>query len=187
MLPHYTRFADAVSRLRAASSSLSAFTITLKEDKHFLALRNKARSELQTLYNVIRNHFNMPEIPVYLPARKKIMVRGRAFTHVGMPREIRIYPIHGPAMIQYDCWKPQHILIDSPDSVLETIIHESGHILEAHRYSIMGHEHNFVSAYCEIESCLVKIGVVKTIDSSLLRFSGCPDDSYAATLFGRCA
>jgi hypothetical protein len=101
-----------------------------------------------------------------------------------MPREIRIYPIHGPATKNYARWQPRDVIINTAESVLETIIHESAHILEAHRHGVMAHEQAFVTAYCDIEATLVAAGVCQSIGPEH-RFSGCPAGSYAAMQFGR--
>jgi hypothetical protein len=184
VLLEYTKYAIAVAQLRSAVSSLSAFTISLKEDKQLVELRNKARAELQGVYDLVRFRFEMPAIPVYLPVRKKIMVRGQAHALGSMPQEIRIYSIHGPVTKVYALWQPQDIIIDPQDSVLETIVHECAHILEVHRHGVMGHEHNFVLAYCDIEMTLIAERACRSL-GSLYRFSGCPAGSYAATQFGR--
>jgi hypothetical protein len=184
VLLEYTKYASAVAQLRSAVSSLSAFTISLKEDKQLIELRNKARSELQGIYDLVRFRFEMPAIPVYLPVRKKIMVRGQAHALGSMPQEIRIYSIHGPATKVYALWQPQDIIIDPQDSVLETVVHECAHVLEIHRHGVMGHECDFVSAYCDIEMSLIAARVCRHL-SSLYRYSGCPAGSYAARQFGR--
>ncbi len=168
----------------ATATSLSDFTATLKEDRRLTEFRNKARVELQKLYDVVRVRFGLPAIPVYLPVRKKITIRGQAHALNGMPREIRVYTIHGPAGKPYVYWQPCDLLIDSAECVLETVIHECAHILEAHRHAIMGHEQAFVSAYCEIEAWFIAVGVCQAIDPAY-RFSGCPAGSYAAMQFGR--
>lgn len=184
MLPHYSSYAREVAKARGAAASLSDFNVTLKEDRRLTEFRNKARAELQSLYDIVRVRFDLPAIPVYLPVRKKITVRGKAHALSGMPREIRVYPIHGPAAKPYVYWQPCDILIDPAECVLETLIHECAHILEAHRNGVMGHEQGFVSAYCEIEAWLIAAGVCQAVDPTY-RFSGCPPGSYAATQFGR--
>jgi hypothetical protein len=50
----------------------------------------------------------------------------------------------------------------------------------------MGHEHNFVRAYCDIERLFLAIGVMDAVDPSQ-RFSGCPAGSYAAAQHRRLA
>jgi hypothetical protein len=184
LLPHYASYAAAVSRARSTAASLTTFTTAIKDDRLFTELRNRARAELQGLYELARIRYGMPAIPVYLPARKKIMVRGRAHSLGGMPQEIRVYPIHGPASKEYAYWRPSDILIDPPEEVLETIIHEYAHILEAHRHGVMGHEQAFVAAYCDIEQSLVAAGACPA-SGPAYRFSGCPAGSYGAMQFGR--
>jgi hypothetical protein len=173
-----------VERLRAAPISRASFSDRLRSDRRLVRRRNRAREELQGLYNVARSHFGMPHIRVYLPVRKKISVLGEARSHAGNPGEIRVYPIHGLSDTAYSHWQPRDLRIDSPACVLETVIHESAHILEAHRYGFMGHERNFVTAYCEIERLFLEAGAMKAIDP-LQRFSGCPAGSHAAAQFGR--
>ncbi|MEW6488323.1 MAG: hypothetical protein AB1578_10500 [Thermodesulfobacteriota bacterium] len=183
-LPAYARFAAAVAQLRALCPTLAAFTAELKGNGGLSRLRNGARAELQGLYEIFRKPLGLPGIPVYLPVRKKIAVCGRAHALGGMPREIRVYPIYGPAGKDYSRWRPMDVRIDSEDTVFETVLHESAHVLEVARHGRMGHEENFVEAYCAIETHLVRLGLVGPLGSPE-RFSGCPAGSAAARHCGR--
>jgi hypothetical protein len=101
MLPRYAAFARDVEHARSVSPSLSAFTQTLRGDHGVVRRRSHARAELQGLYNLARDHFRLPDIPVYLPVRKKICVLGLARNPGGTPAEIRVYAIHGPSEKPY--------------------------------------------------------------------------------------
>jgi hypothetical protein len=76
LLPHYASYARAVAQCRSTASSLAVFTTTIKDDTQLIELRKQARAELQGVYEVARGRFGMPPITVYLPVRKKVMVRG---------------------------------------------------------------------------------------------------------------
>jgi hypothetical protein len=184
LLPAYANYARAVAAVGGACPTLAAFSAALKGDGRLSLLRCLARAELQRLYDAIRPPFGLPAIPVYLPVRKKVQVAGRANALGGMPTEIRVYPIHGPPGKDYASWQPCDLRIDSEEWVFETLLHESAHVLEATRHGLMGHEHAFVAAYCDIESHLVALGMVKAAGAPL-RFSGCPPTSHAATHCGR--
>lgn len=183
-LPAYVRFAAAVADLRARCATLAAFTTALKEDATVTLLRNGARAELQALYELVRKRFGLPEIPVYLPVRKKIAVCGRAHALGGMPREIRVYPVHGPAGKDYALWRPMDVRIDSQETVFETVLHESAHVLEVAEYGVMGHGENFVAAYCAIETHMVRSCKIPA-PGAPERFSGCPAGSPAARHCGQ--
>ena len=71
-------------------------------------------------FNLIRGHFGIPALPVYLPMRKKIAVRGQAHTCAGIPKEIRIYTVEGSRK-PYNQWTPSDITCSSVPETLDTL------------------------------------------------------------------
>ena len=179
-LPRYEEFRDAVEALLVISNSLQDFTSELKNNNHYKHIRNNARMELQSIYNEVSRKFKLPQIPVYLPIRKKIWNRGQAHTMNGIPTEIRVYPIEGPAGISYRYWLPQHITICSKLAVFEIFKHEIAHVISAVQNGVMDdHDEAFVEAYDVINMYFSANGFDSLIDPTLELF-GVPSYSYAA-------
>jgi hypothetical protein len=77
-------------------------TRLLNADPTVKARRSAARTELQAIFNLIRGHFGIPALPVYLPMRKKIAVRGQARTCVGVGVEEDVHGHQGPQLVVAD-------------------------------------------------------------------------------------
>jgi hypothetical protein len=177
-LSQYVLYADAVEVLQRQCVTLNAFSSKLKNDAQLLRLKGAARSELQEIYRLLVRRFRLPNIPVYFPVRKKIYVQGLTGHCIGVPKEIRIYPIRGCSTIPYNDWKPTDIAVMSKEEVFETFIHEAAHVLEMMRNGCSDHEKPFVEAYEDIETCLFESGYGGLINSSF-RLTGVPRGSYA--------
>ena len=177
-LENYEAFRKAVNDLRLEKQTLEEFSNVLKNDPNFKRLRNQARSELQGIYDFIRNEHKMPRLPVYLPVRKKILTRGLARHAFGIPQEVRVYFLQGCMTKPYEEWTPKDLDCCSRKKVFEILIHESAHVLEACWHGEMDHDRPFVEAYQTIESFLERSKFAVLVDKRL-RLLGCPENSYA--------
>jgi hypothetical protein len=178
-LKKYSAFRQEVQHACEKSRSLKELTLALKSNPAKM-MRIEARKELQDLYNLIAEEFELKEIPVYLPVRKKIAVRGRAVTWIGTPKEIRIYPIKG-AFKAYDKWKPSDIDVVPVSKVLEILMHEAAHVFEACSFGVMSHGQNFVDAYNLIAKFVEASPYGELIDPSI-RLWGAPTNSVATAV-----
>jgi len=179
-LEQYAAYREAVIGVCARARTLDELTQLLKADPLVAVRRSAARTELQAIFNLIREHFGIPALPVYLPMRKKIAVRGQAHTCAGIPKEIRIYTVEGSRK-PYKQWIPSDITCSSVPEILEYLVHEAAHILEAHRHRVMSHDENFVAAYNEIDQFLKICGFAPLRDPSL-RLMGAPRQSVATSV-----
>ena len=179
-LEQYAAYHEAVISVCARARTLDELTRLLKTDPIVEARRSAARTELQAIFNLIRGHFGIPALPVYLPMRKKIAVRGQAHTCTGVPKEIRIYTVEGSRK-PYSQWTPSDITCSSVPEPLEYLVHEAAHILEAQRYRVMSHDENFVAAYNEIDQFLKTCGFASLRDPAL-RLMGAPRQSVATSV-----
>jgi hypothetical protein len=179
-LEQYAAYREAVIGACARAMTLDELTRLLNADPTVKARRSAARTELQAIFNLIRGHFGIPALPVYLPMRKKIAVRGQAHMCVGVPKEIRIYTVEGSRK-PYNQWTPSDITCNSVSETLECLIHETAHVLEAHRHRVMSHDENFVIAYNEIDQFLKTCGFAPLRDPSL-RLMGAPRQSVATSV-----
>jgi hypothetical protein len=177
-LDKYRAYKHAVELCLQSSITLDEFSAMLKDDPRLTGFRARARAELQTLYDQLRLDFRLPELPVYLPVRKKIAVYGAAFHHGGNPTEIRIYCLKGAAGKPYDRWTPADIRVCSEAELFETFIHETAHILEVTRHGRMGHSRPFVKAYEDVEEYFVNNRFGYLIDPKL-RLMGVPKKARA--------
>ena len=119
-------------------TSLSDFSYALKHDPQIKKIKNKTRNELQTLYDEMRDVFNLPRASVFLPFRKKINVRGRAGKNFSLKTEIRVYPVKGPNGIAYRQWTPDDLQFLTVEQLFSTFIHEVAHIHEKNTFGKMG-------------------------------------------------
>jgi hypothetical protein len=179
-LEQYAAYREAVIGVCTRARTLDELTRLLKADPTVEARRSAARTELQAIFNLIRGHFGIPALPVYLPVRKKITVRGQAHTCAGIPKEIRIYTVEGSRK-PYNQWTPSDITCSSVPETLEYLVHEAAHVLEAHRHRGMSHDENFVAAYNEIDQFLKTCGFAPLRDPSL-RLMGAPRQSVATSV-----
>ena len=179
-LPRYEVFRCAVEQLREGVNSLPEFSSRLKDDAELKRLRTDARVELQSIYDEVRKELDLPAVPVFLPVRKKVRVRGQAHAMGGDPTEIRVYPIEGPTGIPYTNWTPSQLTVCSKSVVFEIFKHEISHVIATHRYGRLdNHDNNFVAAYDEINEYFKRHGFQLLIDPSL-ELWGVPLTSYAA-------
>jgi len=162
-LTEYRRFARAINELCAKSPDLATFSKAVRDDPILASLRIGARAELRAIYRKVARHFGMPDIPLHLPVRKKIQTRGLAFHQQGMPTEIRVYPLEAPRK-PYETWEPSDLRCSPDWDVLDTVIHESAHVLEALRFGEMTHGPRFKQAYAEIAVFLKANGLEALID-----------------------
>jgi hypothetical protein len=172
-LDKYRAYKHAVERCLQESATLNEFSTLLKDDPGLTGFRARARAELQALYDYLRRDFDLPELPVYLPVRKKIAVYGAAFHHGGNPTEIRIYCLKGCAGKPYDKWTPGDISVCTEAELFETFIHETAHILEATRNGRIGHGKPFIKAYEAIEEYFINNRFGYLIDPGI-RLMGVP-------------
>lgn len=181
-LARYDAFRAAVLDWCGRAASLDELSRRLKEDRELKRLREGARAELQTLYEGIRRQFGMRAVPVHLPLRKTVSVRGRAVA-LEVPQEIRIYAIKGSRK-PYRRWTPRDVGCDTVESVMETLLHESAHVLDYERNRRMAHERTWVDAYEEIELWLQNRGYAPLLPRAE-RMTGCPRGSYAGRIARR--
>ncbi|MCP4583912.1 MAG: hypothetical protein GY839_20055 [candidate division Zixibacteria bacterium] len=172
-LDNYTAYKRAINELRYKVSDLNEFSARLKQESHLKNLRCGARKELQTLYDNLSQDLDVIQLPVYLPARKKIYVSGAAYHTGGVPSEIRIYSIKGCSNKPYDKWIPKDVRACSEPEIFETFVHESAHVLEATRTGRMGHGKPFIKAYENIEEYFLNQGLEQLIDPEI-RLTGIP-------------
>jgi hypothetical protein len=177
-LDKYLAYAKELRKERRQCTSLGVFSQRVKCSPKLRLLRREARIELQAIYGLIKNHFQLPYIDVYLPARKKPHIIGLAFYSDGIPEQIRVYHITGCATKSYDLWLPTDLSVATEERVFETFIHESAHVLDVYRNGDTAHEEPFVEAYEDIETCLKACGYANLINPDL-RLSGVPPESYA--------
>jgi hypothetical protein len=157
-LEAYGNFSEALTNLADKAESLSEFSAFVKADPEIRRLKQRARSEFEQIYSLLARHFDVPYLPVNVPLRKKVSVRGKAYASPsGFPTEIRIYPIEAPNK-PYQEWRPSDLSCSSRTDILDTFIHEVAHVLEAKRYGRMGHGQNFKKVRCEIEEILREYG-----------------------------
>lgn len=182
-LAGYAAFRAAVLDWCGRAPSLDELSRRLRQDRELKRLREGARAELQALYEGIRRQFGMRPIPVHLPLRKTISVRGKAVA-LKVPQEIRIYAIKGCRRKPYRRWTPRDVGCDTVESVMETLLHESAHVLDYERNSRMAHERTWVDAYEEIELWLQNRGYAPLLPRAE-RMTGCPRGSYAGRISRR--
>jgi hypothetical protein len=172
-LVEYRAYKNAVDELRTRATALDDFTASLKQDPELKYLRDRARAELQVLYDNLTDDLDLPWLPVYFPVRKKVYVSGAAYHTDGVPSEIRIYSIKGCSNKPYDKWTPRDISAYTETELFETFIHESAHVLEAIRTGRMGHGNSFIKAYENIEEYFLNRGLENLIDPKI-RLTGVP-------------
>lgn len=178
-LPRYMKFREAVVLLQRTSSSLSNFNEQLKKDSRFKNLRSGARRELQAIYDAVRQDLSLPNIPIWLSPRKKVIKRGVALSVDDMPKEIRIYPIVPPLGIHSSQWSPSQFTVCSKFEVFDTFRHEIAHVMECQRHGFLNtHGPEFVMAYDEIGQYFRSHGYGELI-KPFLELSGVPSGSYA--------
>jgi hypothetical protein len=170
---NYQDYREAVNQLRLSITSLDDFSDILKHDPRLKRLRSRARGDLQAIYDNVARDFELVQLPVYMPVRKKISVFGVAFHANGVPSEIRIYTIKGCSNKPYDKWTPRDVACYTPSEVFETFIHETAHVLEASRTGRMGHAKPFIKAYENIEEYFFNQGFEHLIDPEI-RLTGVP-------------
>lgn len=157
-LKAYEKFSGTLKNLISRAQSLTEFTKLAKTDPEVKRLKQKAKDEFEQIYSLLAGHFDLPYLPVYMPLRKKVSVRGKAFASPsGFPTEVRIYPIEAPGK-PYEEWHPSDLTCSSKIAIFDTFTHEVAHILEAKRYGRMGHGQNFKKARREIEEVLRERG-----------------------------
>lgn len=179
-IPAYEAYRLATVELTEQDISLDEFTRVLKTDPRFKSLRYQAKKELKLIYDRVAKDLSLPNIPVFLPIRKKVSTRGQAHSICGSPTEIRVYPIEGVSGISRDEWKTEDIAVSSKEMAFEVLKHEIAHVIETHRNEVTGdHDALFVEAYDEINSYFKANGYENLIDPGL-ELWGCPPNSCAA-------
>jgi hypothetical protein len=176
-LDKYLAYIKELRKERRQCTSLDAFSQRIKEPALRL-LRMEARIELQAIYELIRNNFQLPYIDVYLLARKKISIAGWAFHSKGMPEQIRIFHIYGCAVKPRHLWILTDLTFATEEVIFETFIHECAHVLAIWYNGHTEHEKPFVEAYEDVEIYLKASGYDNLINPDL-RLSGVPPESYA--------
>jgi hypothetical protein len=177
-LNKYLAYAKELRKQQRQCITLDKFSLRVKHNPELVRLRIDVRTELRTIYEVIRKHFQLPDIPVNFSVRKKLHIVGRAFHINDEPKEIRIYHINGCAIKPHHLCVPSHLSVATEEEVFETLIHEASHVLEVCRYGDSGHEEPFVEAYEDIEMYLKDYGYANLLNPAL-RLSGVPPESYA--------
>lgn len=177
-LNKYLAYAKELRRQRRRCTTLDKFSQRVNYNPELCRLRLEARIELREIYGLIKKHFELPDIPVYLSKRKKIHIAGLAPYSNSTPKEIRIYNINGCAAKSYNHWLPTDLSVASEERVFETFIHESAHVLDVCRNGYTEHEEPFVEAYEDIETYLKGCGYANLINPNL-RLTGVPPKSYA--------
>lgn len=172
-LADYRVYKNAVDELRTRTTKLDDFTARLKQHPELRYLRDRARAELQALYDDLTDDLGLPKLPVYFPVRKKVYVSGAAYHTGGVPSEIRIYSIKGCSNKSYENWTPRDIRAYTEIEIFETFVHESAHVLEAVRTGRMGHGKPFIKAYENIEEYFLNRGLENLIDPKI-RLTGVP-------------
>jgi hypothetical protein len=133
-LTAYRLFSEGVAATTARCGSLPELTKALKHDPGLKSLRNAARAEFQSLYDNLRQHLELPKIPVYLPVRKTVAKRGSAHARSCSATELRLYPVQGAVHKDYEDWLPSDIECMTEAEMFCAFVHEVGHILEIRRH-----------------------------------------------------
>jgi hypothetical protein len=155
----------------------------LKNNVRLRLARASASIELQNIYDHVAFGLRMPRIPIRLPLRKRVRSAGLASFAGNVPREIRIFPIHGHAKKIRRWWKPADLGITPPSLICEILLHEIAHIHQAYFTGFSDHQEGFVESYCAIESVFLGFGLGSLLPREL-RLCGCPPGSAAARLQG---
>jgi len=182
-LAAYTAYALMLVDLRSRARSVGAMQRALENNVRLRLGRAAAQIELQSVYDHIAFGLRLPRIPVRLPLRKRVHAAGLASFLGPVPREIRIFPIHGHADKIRRRWKPEDLGVSPPCLVCEILLHETAHIHAALFTSTWDHGAWFVKSYWAVERIMLGFGFEPLLPDRL-RLCGCPPKSIGASLQG---